>query len=245
MLKLLNKVKKLLKELYRRLRRVSWFGAIVSILKTVRRKDTKVESKYLVIKHRILSDENYLRGVSVIRSVLTLIPPAAIAAPILGLGAMGFKIWKRIALSQDYNQILYPPVDPNMLRLSIALDTELNKQYGQLILDVNWNEESISRLESIYNDFQFLTNFEMLRIKYPEVDEEYIRDRVGINQHNLQMNLDAIEQEVLKVSHKAEINHNVREAFGLFKELFPVMNDWALFNSEGFDDILELLDTIF
>jgi len=240
-----NKTTRFFKELYRRLKLIDWISAALSILKAAKKEDMKVDPKYIVVRPRVLSDENYLRGVSVLRGVLTLIPPAAIAAPILGLGSMGFKIWKRIALGQEYDALLFPPVDPNMLRLSIAMDKELNKHYGQLTADQNWSDETISELEAVYNDFQFLTNGPMLQAKYPHIDAGYINQRVAINQHRLQMNLSAIEQGLIAVSHKPEIEHNIRHAFEFMKELFPAMNDWSLFNSEGFDDVLEIIDTIF
>lgn len=240
-----NKIKQFFTKLYRRLKLIDWISAAFSILKASRKEDMRVDPKYIVVKPRILSDENYLRGVSMLRGVLTLIPPAAIAAPILGLGAMGFKIWKRIALGQEYDALQFPPVDPNMLRLSIVMDQELNKHYGQLIADQNWNDKTISELEAIYNDFQFLTNGPMLQSKYPYIDEGYIKQRTIINQQNLQMNLSALEQGLIAVSHKPEIEYNIRNAFKLLKDIFPAMNDWSLFNSEGFNDVLEILDTIF
>lgn len=224
---------------------IDWVSAALAILKAAKREDLRVEDKYIVIRPRLLSDENYLRGVSVLRGVLTLIPPAAIAAPILGLGAVGFNIWKRIALSAEYDRLEYPPIDPNMLRLSIEMDTELKKHYGHWILEHNWDTGAIADLEKVYNDFQFMTDGKMLQAKYPHVSDDYIMGRVMLNKHNLQKNLEQIEQGLLKVSQKPEISHNIREAFETIKELFPVMNDWSLFNSEGFDDIVEVLDTIF
>ncbi len=224
---------------------VDWFGAALSILKAARKEDMKVDSKYIVVKPRILSDDNYLRGVSVLRGVLTLIPPASIGSPILGLGAMGFKIWKRIALNKEYDRLQYPPIDPNMLRLSIEMDPELKQHYGDLILEHNWDEDAVNELEVIYNDFQFITEDSILQAKYPHISNEYIADRAKTNKRNLQMKLTEIEQGLLQVSHKPEIEHNIREAFVMLKEIFPAMNDWALFNSEGFNDVLEILDTIF
>ena len=224
---------------------VDWVSAAVSILKAAKKEDILVDPKYIAVKPRILSDENYLRGVSVLRGVLTLIPPAAIASPILGLGAMGFKIWKRIALNTEYDALQYPPVDPNMLRLSIVMDTELKKHYGHRVLDDNWNMEAVSDLEVIYNDFQFITDGEILQAKYPHISDKYIMDRTELNRHNLQMNLIQIEQGLIQVSSSPEIEHNIREAFELLKDLFPAMNNWSLFNSEGFDYVTEILDTLF
>lgn len=224
---------------------IDWVAAAFAILKATKKDDLRVDEKYIVIRPRMLSDDNYLRGVSVLRGVLSLIPPAAIAAPILGLGAIGFNIWKRIALNKEYDRLEYPPVDPNMLRLSIEMEPELKKHYGNLILEHNWDMEAISELEKVYNDFQFITDGKMLQAKYPHVADDYIMSRTLINKHNLQEKLAQIEQGLLKVSHKPEINHNIREAFDTIKELFPVMNDWALFNSEGLDDVIEVLDTIF
>jgi len=240
-----SKVKSFFYVLYRRLRLVDWLGAALAILRAAKKEKLGVDPKYIVVKPRVLSDENYLRGVSLLRGVLSLIPPAAIGAPILGLGSMGFKIWKHIALKADYDRLQYPPVDPNMLRLSVEMEPELKKHYGQLILGHNWNDEAISELEVIYNDFQFLTDFEMLRAKYPHISEEYTRNRTTINKHNLQQNLSAIEQGILQVSHTPEINHDIRDAFESLRKLFPAMQDWALFNSEGFNDILDIIDTIF
>ncbi len=240
-----DKTKDFLIRAYGRLKLIDWLSAAFSILKASKKEDRKVNDKYIVIKPRILSDENYLRGVSVLRGVLGMVPHTAIASPILGLGVMGFKVWKRIALSAEFNQLEYPPMDPNMLRVSIEMDAELKKHYGQLILSENWSDESISELEKVFNDFQFITDFQMLRVKYPSISEKYIRSRVITNKEILQTNLSAIEQRLLQVSHSAEMDRNIKEAFGMLREIFPAMNDWALFNSEGFKDILELLDTVF
>ena len=240
-----DKVVSFLREAYRRLKLIDWIGAAFAILKASKKEDLEVDPKYIIIKPRILSDENLLRGVATLKTVVAFIPPAAIAAPILSLGAMGFKIWKRIALAADYDRIQYPPMDPNMLRLSIDMDPQLSKHYGHLTSADTWNDESISEAEELYNDFQFLTDFEMLRAKYPHMDEGYLRTRVQTNRDNLQVNLSAIEQGFLQVSASTEIEHGVREGFAALKELFPVMNDWALFNSEGFDDLVGIIDTVF
>jgi hypothetical protein len=240
-----DKTRNSLVKIWRRLKLIDWVGAALAILRAARGKKSKIDPKHLVIKPRILSDANYLRGVSVLRGILTLIPPAAVAAPVLGLGAMGFKIWKRIALTKEYSRLEYPPVDPNMLRLSIEMDLELKKHYGHLILEHNWNEDAVTELEPIFNDFQFITDGLILKAKYPHVSETYIASRALTNRHTLQVKLTEIEQGLLLVSQKPEINHNIREAFSLLTELFPAMNDWALFNSEGFDDVVEILDTIF
>ena len=224
---------------------IDFIGAALAILKGAKKEDLYTDPKYIVVRPRILSDENYLRGVSVLRGVLTLIPPVAIAAPILGLGSMGFKIWKKIALNAEYDGLEYPPVDPNMLRLSIEMDPELKTQYGYLILSHNWTDEVINELEVIFNDFQFITDAQTLRAKYPHISDDYIKQRAMINHHNMQERLSQIEQGLRKVSHTPEIDHNIREAFETLKELFPAMNDWALFNTEGFDDVVEILDTLF
>ncbi len=71
---------------------IDWSGAILAILKAVKKDKQKVDPKYIVIKPRVLSDDNILRGVSALRAVLAFVPPAAIAVPVLGLGVMGFNI---------------------------------------------------------------------------------------------------------------------------------------------------------
>lgn len=224
---------------------VDYIGAALAILKASKKEKLPIDDRYVVIKPRFLSDENMLRGAAGLRAVLAFIPPAAAGATVLGLGETGFKIWKHIALSKEYDQLEFPPIDPNMLRLAIQIDPELNKHYGEWALDHNWDEEAISQLEKVYNDFSFITNFEMLRAKYPHVDEDYIKTRAAKAQQDLQTNLETIEQSLIKVSHSPEIKHNVKQAFEFIKELFPDMNDWALFNSEGFDEVIEIIDAIF
>ncbi len=224
---------------------VDYIGAALAILKASKKQELPIDDRYVVIKPRLLSDENMLRGVAGLRAILAFFPPAAAGATILSLGEVGFKIWKHIALAKEYDQLEYPPIDPNLLRLAIQIDPELKKHYGELTLTHNWDEEAISELEKVCNDFSFITNFEMLRAKYPHIDEDYSKNRAIKNRHDLQTNLDTIEQSLIKVSHSPEIEHNVRKAFESVKELFPVMNDWALFNSEGFDEVIEIVDTIF
>jgi hypothetical protein len=233
-----------LKELWRRLKLIDWLGAAFSILKAAKKKKLEVDPKHIVIKPRILSDENMLRGVAVIKTVVAFIPPAAVASPILGLGEIGFKIWKRFALSQEYDQLEFPPMDPNMLRLSIEMDTELSKHYGELTQRHNWNEEAISKLEEVYNDFNYLTNFEMLKAKYPHIDTGYITEAAERNKQNMQKSLDKIEQVMIEVSHSPEIESKIREAFNYMRELFPALNDWSLANSEGFNEVIDIVDTI-
>jgi len=224
---------------------INWAGLILSVLKTVKKEDQKIDPKYIAIKPRVLSDHNLLRGVSALRTVLTFIPPAAIAAPILSLGEVGFKIWKRIALSGEYDSLLYPPPDPNVIRMKFQLDTELNKHYGHLILGHNWNETTVDELEKIYNDFSFITSGELLHSKYPHIDFDYITNVCGRNRDVLNENIYKIEQEIIKVSQQAAVDTNLRDALEALKSIFPAMRDWSLFNSEGFDEIMEILDTVF
>jgi len=223
---------------------IDWLGAALAILKATKKEDQKVDPKYIVIKPRMLSDDNILRSVSALRAVLTFIPPAAIAVPILSLGEVGFNIWKRIALSQEYDQIKYPPIDPNIMRLQFEMDEELDKHYGYLCAENNWNAESIAELEIIFNDFSFITSFEFMQEKYPHVDGEYLKTRCVRNKEVLQANLTLITQEIQKVSHNPQVDTNLAEALEALKDLFPAMRDWSLFNSEGFEELLEIIDTI-
>jgi hypothetical protein len=224
---------------------IDWLGAALEILKAVQKDKQKVDPKYIVIKPRILSDDNILRGVAALRAVLTFVPPAAIAVPVLSLGEMGFNIWKRISLSKEYDQIKFPPNNPNTMRLQFEMDEELNKHYGYLCAEHNWNVESIAELETVYNDFSYITNFEVMQGKYPHVAEEYLKTRCVRNREILQANLSEIEQEIQKVSHRPEVKANLAEGLESLKTLFPAMRDWSLFNSEEFDEMLELVDTIF
>lgn len=224
---------------------VDWIGAALAIVKASKSKDLEVDKKYIVIKPRMLSDANMLRGLSGLQALLAFIPPAAIAAPAIGLGAVGFKIWKRISLGRDYDQLLFPPIDPNMLRLSIELDPELNKHYGDKVSRENWVPENMLELEPVFNDFQFLTTPQMLKAKYPHISSEYIMKVTARNRENMKDSLASLEQAIVSHSTSPETEHNIKEALGLVKDIFPVMNDWALFNSEGFNEMVEVLDTIF
>ncbi len=243
---ILVRIRQTLSSIWRRLKLIDWIGAVFAIIKAAKKETLDVDEKYIVIKPRILSDENYLRGVSALKVALTFVPfpGAQIAGPVLALGEVGFKLWKRISLSREYDQLEFPPVDPNMLRFFVQLDPELAKHYGHLTTPENWGEDAMQELEPVFNDLSFLTNFEMLRAKYPHFDHDYLKDRAAENLATLQTSLDAIEQALLQVSQSPETNANIRGAFESLKGLFPAMNDWALFNSEGFDEVIDIIDTI-
>jgi len=241
---LFARIKDGVKEIWRRSALVDWSGLILSVLKAAKSEDQPVDSKYIVIKPRILSDHNILRGVSVLRAVLAFVPAAALAAPLLALGETGFLIWKRIALGREWDELVFPPADPNIMRISVELDSELNKHFGNLILQHNWDSEAISEMEKIYNDFWFITDAEMLRAKYPQVDFTYISSCCARNRDVLQSELSTIEQAIKQNSQGAVVDANVKEAIGALKELFPAMRNWALFNSEGFDELVDIIDTV-
>jgi len=223
---------------------VNWLGAALAILKASKKENIKVDKKYIVIKPKLLSDENILRGVAALKAVLAFIPPTSVAAPILGLGEIGFNLWKRISLSQEYDQLKFPPTDPNILRFSVEMDEELGKHYRDLLTNENWNETTISEVEKIYNDFSFITDFEMLRAKYPHVNEDYIKTRCKQNEAILGAKLSLIEQQIQKVSYPPEMDAKVREALETLKQLFPAMRNWSLFNAAGFNEIVDIVDTI-
>lgn len=223
---------------------MDWLGAALAILKAVKKETLHVDPKYIVIKPRVLSDQNILRGAVALRAVLAFIPPAAVAAPVLGLGEVGFNLWKRIALGKEFDHLKYPPITPNVLRLSIELDPELHSRYGHLTLGHNWNEESIQEVEKVYNDLSYITDVEMLKAKYPSFPVDYLQSRADKNKQILQKNITTLEQELEKVSLVPEVDQNIREALEFVKNIFPTMNDWALFNSEAFDEFIELIDTI-
>ncbi len=243
---ILDRITRILSSIWRRLKLIQWTSAVLAILKAAKKETLEVDEKYLIIKPRILSDDNYLRGMSALKAVLTFVPfpGVQLASPVLALGTVGFKLWKRMSLSREYDQLEFPPVDPNMLRFFFQLDPELAKHYGGLTSPKKWGHEAIQELEPIFNDLSFLTNFEMLRAKYPHFDFDYLRGRAEKNLAALRKNLDIIEQALLQVSQTPETNANIRGAFESLKELFPVMNDWALFSSEGFDEVIEIIDTI-
>ena len=100
-------------------------------------------------------------------------------------------------------------------------------------------------MESVYNDLSFITNIELMQGKYPHIDGEYLKIKCSTNRDILQANLYVIEQEIKKVSHKPEVQANLAEGLESLKVLFPAMRDWSLFNSEGFNEILEIIDTVF
>ncbi|MBD3260975.1 MAG: hypothetical protein GF334_04735 [Candidatus Altiarchaeales archaeon] len=225
---------------------VDWSGAILAILKAAKPQDQKVDKKYIVIKPRVLSDANYLRAINVLKATIPFIPVpgAAIAAPVLSLGTMGVKIWKRFQLGAEFEQLKYPLINPNSVHLHFSLDEELKNKYADLLDSKNWNKETIQRLERIYNDLNYITDVNMLKAKYPNLSEDYLEKRARNNAEVIQENLKELEQELIKVSHDAKVENNVREAFGSLKKLFPAMNNWALFNSRGFNEIIDIIDTV-
>lgn len=223
---------------------VDWSGAILAILRAVKKDKSRIDPKFIAIKPRKLSDDNILRGVAALRAVLAFVPHTALAVPVLSLGEMGFNLWKRISLMREYDQIKFPPLDPNVLRFQIQTEGELNKHYGILADEHNWNSETISELEEIFNDFSYITSFELMKAKYPHIDEDYIKESCARNKEILQANLHEIEQQITKVSHRPEVKSDMINAVETLKHLFPAMRDWALLSSEGFQEMVEIIDLV-
>ncbi len=223
---------------------IDWIGAASAFIGAAKGKSKKVDSKYLYLKPRILSDENYMRAVSGIKGIMTFLPfpGMQIAGPVLGLGQMGFKLWKRIALSKEFDQLQFPLVNPNTLHLHFSFDPELKKNYGAFLDD--WGEESIQKLQEVYNDIHYMTNPKILKAKYPTLSQAYLDKAAAKNHTILQGNIDQLEQEYRKVSHSPQIDHKIGKLFEYLRELFPALNDWALFNSDAFNEAVDVIDTI-
>lgn len=242
MRRLWTRIKDFFRKVWEMISLVDWSAFITATFRAVKAEDKKIDPKYIVIKPRVLSDHNLWRGVACLRVVLSFIPATAILSPILTLGEMGFNIWKHIALTVELAHVKFPPIAPNTMRVSIQIDPELNKHYGHLTATHNWNDQTLRQLEVMYNDFSFITNWELLKAKYPHVDEEYIKSRCIENRDTLQESINQIEQVIKEHSHIPEVNHNIKEALEALKQLFPSMRDWALFNSEGFNEMIEAID---
>ena len=223
---------------------IDWAGAFLSVLGAVSSSDKGIDPKYLAIKPRILSDDNILKGVAALRAVLTFIPPAALASPILGLGTTAFQIWKRIALMKEWDEVAYPPTDPNVMRLFVDLDPVLHAHFGDLTAPNNWDDRAISELEVVYHDFSFLTNADILKAKYPDIDPNYIETCVGKNKDLMQQNINAIEQVLVQAKQNPKVDAKLREALECLKDLFPAMKDWAFLSSDTFNEVLDMIDTV-
>jgi len=239
-----NKIKTFFYNIWRCLLIIEWLGLVLAIIKSVKDENQGISPKYITIKPKVLSDDNMLRGLAALRTALAFIPATAIAAPVMLLGEVGFNIWKRIALSGEYDSLLYPPVDPNVIRAKFEFDEELNKYYGHLITPEQWGPDSVSNLESVYNDFSFITDSELLKAKYPEITASYTEEVAAQNKELLDQSLLEIEQQIVELSQKAIGETHVRDAIEALKVVFPALSNWALFNSEGFNEVLELIDTV-
>jgi len=235
-------VKDFFRKVWESISLVDWSTFLTATFRALKAEDQKIDPKYIVIKPRILSDHNLWRGIAGLRVVLSFIPATAILSPILTLGEMGFNVFKHIALSVELAHAKFPPIGPNTLRVSIQSDPVLDTHYGHLTATHNWNDQTFRQLEVMYNDFSFMTNWELLKSKYPHVEEEYIKSRCVENRDTLQESINQIEQVMREHSHIPEVNHNIQEALEALKQLFPSMRDWALFNSEGFNEMIEAID---
>lgn len=238
-------IKDLPRKVWEKISLVDWSTFLSATFRALKSEDKKIDPKYIVIKPRILSDDNLWRGIAGLRAVFAVIPVTAILSPILTLGEVGFNIFKHAALNVELDHVKFPPIDPNIMRVSIQTDDELNRHYGDLTSEHNWNSQTLRQLELVYNDFSFMTNWELVQSKYPQVSEEYIKARCAQNLDYLQENIRVISQQLEEYSHIPEINHNIQEAIEALKQLFPAMRDWALFNSEGFQEVVSAIDIAF
>lgn len=218
---------------------IDWSTVVLSLLKTMKKDAVEINPEHLVIKPRLFDDDNQLKALAALRTVLAFIPSIQLASSVLGLGETGFKIWKAIALRKDYSYLTLPVLGVNSLSFIVENDPVLAENFSYLIEEKHWAE-----LQRIYEDFSFITESTILREKYPKVPITYIEERVRINQALLGKSLDKIEQEILKKKSVPEIDANLRGALEALKEIFPSMRNWALVSSERFDEVVEIIDTL-
>lgn len=225
-----------LSKLLRRLRLVDWYSVASSLLKTLKKDEPEVDPKYLAIKPKVLSDANMLRGLAALRTVLAFIPPAHLAADVLTLGDTGFKIWKALALRKEYDHLEFPPVGYNTALFSIRNNQVLKSCFPDL--------SDKDFLFSIYNDFSFITDPQVLGIKYPQVPGDYVAQVCSKNLSLLGVSIEGIEQKIISYGQAPEVDANLREALEALKGIFPALRDWSLLSSEKFDEVLDIIDAI-
>lgn len=241
---LLARIFSLIKSATSVVKSVDWSSIVVGVATAIKGSPSKTADGYMIIKPAILSDANILTAVSILRLVLSAIPVpgVALASPLLGLGTVGFDLWKRMAFSKAYDQLKIPPVDPNILKVFFLTTPALKAAYIDMLTIAEVSEENIEKLEKVYNDISFITNADFLVAKYPNIDAGFLRARAKRNLTVMQINIEQIEQAVLQKSNTPETHADAKKAFGLVKELFPAMSDWSLLKSDGFKNIVSIID---
>lgn len=233
-----------IKEAWRKVIAVDWSTIILGVAGILKKSTPDVDERYLVIKPHILSDDNIMKAASAIRMIVSFVPHPAtlIAGPLMGLGITGFSLWKKMAASQVYDVLEVPPADPNIIRMFFSFTPEVREHYEELAAGPNISFENLAVLEKVYNDFHFITEADILKEKYPNIDVAFLQKTAERNLRIMQKRISVMEQKVIQFSNSAESDANVREAFTLIKKVFPALNSWALFNSKSFDKIIDTID---
>jgi len=246
LLRFLTKVFSVAQTAATKVTQVDWSSIVTGVANAIRGNPLKVDPQYMVIKPAILSDTNVSRVVTLVRTVLSFIPNpvGTIAGPLIGLGQVGFNIWKHIAFSSQYDELSIPPADPNIVRVFFMSNPVLAALYGAKAADPNLNEVGLEDLEAVYNDLTFMTDSGLLKAKYPLINEVYLQEQASANLVILNNNLTAIQQGLIKVSNSPETQIDVGTAFNVLLDVFPAMNNWSMFSSDGSREVLALISAV-
>lgn len=216
---------------------VDWLKVALTLFRLTKKEEPVIAPEHIEVEQRTFSDENLLKGLGALRTVLSFIPPAQIVPAALTLGEVGFKVWKMVALRKEYEVFAVPPMGLNTLSYRLTSDPVLNEHFGHLVEKNDWGTA-----KQVVHDFMYSTDADLLQEKYPQLEREYLENICHKNQAILGNGLELLERQLVKHRHIPEVDQNLAEAVEALKVVFPKLRNTALLKSGGFDQVVEILD---
>lgn len=219
---------------------IDWTKITLTLLQLAKKKEKIIDPNLLEIKPKVLSDANLLTGLAALKAVLSFIPATTLASHALSLGDVGFKVWKRLALQEGYDFFNIQPVGRATILFKLKYNEDLSPYFSELVEKGDWQKCAI-----VFDDFTFCTDPLILHYKYPQVSLTCIEKICQQNKKLLGVKLQDIKQVIKTQRNIAEVDHNFEEAIEALENIFPAMKNWAIIQSDSFDEIVEIIDTIF
>lgn len=225
----------MLRPLLNLLKSISWLGILETISNSLKSKEKNTSITYREIRPALLNDANLIGSVRLIRKLFTFIPGLSSVAPVLALGEVGAQVWKRLALTKQFDQLTILPIDPLIAKVFLDMTPETSSAFPDASEDLACQ---------IYSDLQYITDAKILSAKYPQLPVDFLTHKAEENLQTLKESLDILEKQIIKIGHHPEVDIQIRTAFDAIRQLFPALQSWALLNSIAFDQVISILDAI-
>ena len=191
------------------------------------------------------TDEEILGYVQKLRDLLKTLPflvPKWWLEPILEIGPALFNLWKKILNLKPFANLTFPEPTPFIVFIFLKTVEGIKKRYKTEL--ERKSKEDFWLLRPIYMDIIYGTSFEVLKNKYPEVPEIYLKARAEKNLENLGKRVETVKQKIGTTNLDPGPKGELHAALDFFKDALPFMDFIKDNDKERYQRILEMIEQL-